>query len=66
MGASGAKYQVEIFAVWDDVQGHNLCVVVLIDDGGLRSFVPLSSDFIISPNGTFVGERTGGDAAGSA
>jgi len=27
-----------------------------IDDGGLRAFMPLCDDFIIAPNGRFVGE----------
>ena len=27
-----------------------------IDDRGWRAFVPLTSDFIVRPDGTFVGE----------
>ena len=27
-----------------------------IDDGGLRAFAPLSDDFIMAPDGSFVGE----------
>jgi hypothetical protein len=55
-GPSGTKYQVEIQAVWDRRHGGDLRVLGAIDDGGLRAFVPLTDDFIIAPNGTFVGE----------
>jgi hypothetical protein len=27
-----------------------------IDDGGWRAFIPLSADFIMAPEGRFVGE----------
>jgi len=53
---SGGKYQVEIQAVWDDKNGGNLRVIGAIDDGGLRAFVPLTDDFIISPAGEFIDE----------
>ena len=53
---SGAKYQLEIQAVWDDKKDGNLRVMCSIDDGGLRAFKPISNDFIITPNGTFIGE----------
>lgn len=53
---SGTKYQLEIQAVWDDKKDGNLRVIGAIDDVGLRSFMPLTNDFIISPNGKFIGE----------
>ena len=53
---SGAKYQLEIEAVWDDKKDGNLRVMGAIDDGGLRAFMPLTNHFIISPNGEFIGE----------
>lgn len=53
---SGAMYQLEIQAVWDDKKDGNLRVMGSVDDGGLRAFMPLTSDFIISPNGEFIGE----------
>ena len=56
IGPSGAKYQVEIQAVWDHRPGGDLRVLGAIDDGGWRSFSPLTDDFIISAAGTFVGE----------
>ena len=53
---SGTKYEVEIEAVWDNHPGGNLRVLAHIDDGALRAFVPLTEDFIISPDGRFIGE----------
>jgi hypothetical protein len=55
-GPSGASYQIEVEAVWDDKAGGNLRVRVHIDDRGLRAFAPLTDDFIVAPNGSFVGE----------
>ena len=55
-GRSGAMYQIEIEVFWDDRRGGNLRVVGGIDDGGLRAFAPLTDDFIMAPDGTFVGE----------
>ena len=56
VGPSGARYQVETEAVWDDRSAGNLRVLVAVDDGGWRAFVPLTESFIIAPDGTFVGE----------
>jgi len=53
---SGAVYQVEILAFWDGVAEGDLRVVVSVDDGGWRAIVPLTEDFIVSPDGSFVGE----------
>ncbi len=53
---SRAWYQLEIQAWWDDKPDHNLRVLVSIDDGGWRAMVPLTEDFIIAPDGSFVGE----------
>ena len=53
---SGQEYQVEINAVWDDRKDGNLRVLGAIDEGGLPSFLPLTDDFIITPEGDFVGE----------
>jgi hypothetical protein len=55
-GPSGTRYQVEIEAVWDDHSGGHLRVLGHIDDGGWRAFVPLSEDFIMSPDGNVIGE----------
>lgn len=53
---SGVRYQVEVQAFWDDLQPGNLRVIIAVDDGGWRAISPLSADFIIASDGTFVGE----------
>ena len=53
---SGRRYQLEIEAVWDDRPNGNLRVWVLVDDGGSSAQRPLQRDFIIAPDGSFVGE----------
>lgn len=54
---SGVLYQVEVQAFWDSHrQPGNLRVIVAIDDGGWRAFRPLSADFIVASDGSFVGE----------
>lgn len=53
---SGREYQLEVQIVWDDQKGGNIRVIGSIDDGGLRSFAPLSRDFIMAPDGRFVDE----------
>ena len=56
-GASGAEYQVEIQALWDDRVAQTLRVFVSVDDGrGWRAFSPLTDSFIVAPDGSFVGE----------
>ena len=56
IGPTGISYQIEIQAVWDDRPGGNLRVMGGIDDGGIRAFMPLTRDFIVSPTGEFIGE----------
>jgi hypothetical protein len=53
---SGVTYQVETQAMWDDGEGENLRIMVSVDDGGWRSMAPLAGDFIVAPDGSFVGE----------
>ncbi|MBW2248960.1 MAG: hypothetical protein JRF62_17635 [Deltaproteobacteria bacterium] len=58
-GPSGAAYQIEIQAFWDNPRSPdgNLRVFASIDDGKfLSAFKPSSVDFIKSPDGNFVGE----------
>lgn len=55
-GKSGAEYQLEVQALWDDKPGGNIRVMVSIDDGGWSAVFPMTGDFIIAPDGTFVGE----------
>lgn len=53
---SGAWYQLEHYAFWDDAPRNNLRVTVAIDDGGWSAFKPMLEDFIVAPDGSFVGE----------
>lgn len=52
----GKRYQIEIQAFWDDKPNGNIRIVGAIDDGGWRSYVPLTDDFIKSPSNEFIGE----------
>ena len=53
---SGAIYQLEIQAFWDRESKRELRVRGCIDDGGWRALSPLCQDFIMRPDGSFVGE----------
>jgi hypothetical protein len=55
-GPSGTRYQLEIQAMWDRNPGGKLRILGCIDDGGWRAFVPVTDDFLIDPDGRFVGE----------
>ena len=56
-GPSGTKYYLEIMAFWDDSPKPDLRVRWAINDDGLWSFIsPLCDDFIMRPDGSFVGE----------
>ena len=55
-GASGTTYQLETEAFFDDRATRNLRVVISIDDGTLDALRPISVDFIVAPDGSFVGE----------
>ena len=54
--ASGTRYQGEVQVFWDDKPEGAIRVMASIDDGGWRAFVPLTDDFILAPDGTFIGE----------
>jgi hypothetical protein len=50
-------YQLEIEGMYDDGTGEtsqNLRIIVAVDDMGLFAFSPMSSDFIITPEGKFL------------
>jgi hypothetical protein len=53
---SGRSYQVEIQVFWDDRPNGDIRVMGSIDDGGWRAFVPVTESFLLSADGTFVGE----------
>ena len=55
-GPSGANYQVEVEAHWDQEPGGALRVLGSIHDGGWRALKPLTDDFIVASDNTFVGE----------
>lgn len=56
IASSGTTYQIEIEVLIDDEALKTLRVSGAIDDGGWRAFSPLCEDFIIAPNGSFIGE----------
>lgn len=56
IGQSGNNYQIEIQAFWDEKLGGHIRVRGSIDDGGWSSLLPLTSDFIMAADGSFVGE----------
>ncbi|MGH3715466.1 MAG: hypothetical protein ACRDT4_18685 [Micromonosporaceae bacterium] len=54
---SGRVFQVEVTALWDDRKQGHLRVITATDDSkgwGLRDYK--SDDFIITPDGRFIGE----------
>ncbi len=53
---SGNEYQLEFEVFWDDKPRGDLRVMGGVDDGGWRAFAPLTDDFIMSPDGSFVDE----------
>lgn len=55
-GPSGMIYQIEMQVFFDDKSQRNLRVMGAIDDGGWRALNPLCDDFIMAPDGSFVGE----------
>ena len=55
-GPSGTEYQIEVEFMWDGKPDGDVRVMAAIDDGGLRAFVPLCEDLIVTPDGRFVAE----------
>jgi hypothetical protein len=55
-GPSGTVYQLEVQFFWDNRPNGNVRVIGAIDDGGISWLVPLSGDFIMAPDGSFVDE----------
>ena len=52
----GTDCQVEINVFRDDKPDCDIRVMFAIDDGGWRACVPVTDDFVIAHDGTFVGE----------
>ena len=57
LGPDGKRYQIERQAFWDSKKGGNIRVMVSADNGGWSALKPLSRAFIISPDGSFIGEH---------
>lgn len=58
-GPDGKRYQIECETCWDVSRKRdgNLRVILSIDDGTFTSaFHPMTRSFIMSPDGSFVGE----------
>jgi hypothetical protein len=53
---SGVTYQIEVQVFFDDKLQRNLRVMGAIDNGGWHALKPMCDDFIMAPDGTFVGE----------
>jgi hypothetical protein len=53
---AGEKYQVEIDFFYDDEQTKNLRVAGSVSFGLITDFAPVADDFIIAPDGSFIGE----------
>ena len=49
-GSDGRKYQLEIQVFWDSKESRNLRLMLSVDDGGWRAFIPLTDSFIVSPS----------------
>ena len=54
--AEGSDYQIEILVYWDKKPNGDICVSGGVDDGGWSTFSPLGEDFILAPDGSFIGE----------
>jgi hypothetical protein len=56
-GPSGTKYQIQVQVLVDDPKRNTLRVAAAVDDGTFwRAVSPTCTDFIIAPDGSFVGE----------
>jgi hypothetical protein len=54
--ASEQTYQLDVQFFWDHRKGGAIRVLGAVDDGGWRTFRPLTEDFIVGPDEQFVGE----------
>jgi len=55
VGEDGNEYQLEAQVFWDSKKGGDIHVMVSADDGGLRAFFPLTSNFVIGADGYIAG-----------
>ena len=57
-GTDGGEYQVETETRWDSKAGGDIRVIVAVDGPGVSTFRPLTGTFIMSADGSFVGENS--------
>jgi hypothetical protein len=55
-GRDGREYQIEVEAIWHDQPGGAIRVVGAIDDGSFRPGLPVSEEFVATPEGKFISE----------
>ena len=48
-GESGTAYQVEVQFFWDDISRRIVRVIGSIDDGSIRSLLPMTETLLIPP-----------------
>jgi hypothetical protein len=56
IGPSGSSYQLEFQGVWDAGPRSVLRVIGSVDAGGWRALAPITDDFLVTPDGSFIGE----------
>jgi hypothetical protein len=54
IGPSGTRYNVEREIHWDEKENGNLRITISVDDGGLRTFLPVTRSILVSPRGKIV------------
>lgn len=59
VGEDGIPYRLEIEAIWDIAREKDVRVIVSVDDGGWSAIRPLTQNFVMRPDGSFVDEFTG-------
>jgi hypothetical protein len=57
-GPDDEEYQVETETRWDSKAGGNIRVIVAIDGPRVSTFRPLTETFIMSADGSFIGENS--------
>jgi hypothetical protein len=56
-GEDGKRYNVQTEVLWDAERGGAVRVMAMVDDGTALDFIcPTSDDFIMAPDGSFIGE----------
>ena len=53
---SGTTYQLQSQVLWEGKAGGDIRVLVAVGAGGVSALKPLTDDFILAPDGSFVDE----------